>query len=112
MTRIRWYSGRRYRPDEERARHEALGNFEGAPIRRHLDLVKFAVFAVGVPDDLNTLIDPRDPLKGQLNLFFAKSINNRGNIVVNGTYQSGPKHNEYDIFLLTPVAAGKKIPKR
>jgi hypothetical protein len=40
---------------------------------------------------------------GQVNLFFAKGINDRGSIIVDGKHQSGPKLDQYDVFLLTPV---------
>jgi uncharacterized membrane protein len=62
-----------------------------------------AIWLEGAVHDLNALIDPRDPLNGQVNLFSGKGINNRGSIVVDGQYQSGPKRGQYDVFLATPV---------
>jgi hypothetical protein len=61
------------------------------------------IWIKGAVYNLNALIDPRDPLNGQVNLFFAKGINDRGSIIVDGKYQSGPKLDQYDVFLLTPV---------
>jgi uncharacterized membrane protein len=62
------------------------------------------VWIRGAVYDLNMLIDPRDPLNGQVDLFSASSINNRGDIVANGQYHSGPKLDQFDGFLLTPDA--------
>jgi probable HAF family extracellular repeat protein len=55
--------------------------------------------------DLAASIDPRDPLKGQVDLFGGgiTGINNRGTIAADGQYQSGSKLGQVDVFLLTPV---------
>jgi hypothetical protein len=63
------------------------------------------VWLRGSAYDLNTLIDPRDALSGQVNLFFCAAVNNRGEIVCDGVYQSGPGLYQFDAFLLTPVPA-------
>jgi uncharacterized membrane protein len=52
--------------------------------------------------DLASLIDPRDPLRGQVSLQ-AYRINNSGGIVADGEYQGGPKTGQLDVFLVTPV---------
>jgi uncharacterized membrane protein len=61
------------------------------------------VWIGGAIFNLNTLIDPRDPLRGQVQLTFATSINDRGDITVNGSYTSGPYNGENEAFVLHPV---------
>jgi uncharacterized membrane protein len=60
------------------------------------------VWFAGAIFNLNTLIDPRDPLRGQVQLSFATSINDRGDITVNGSYTSGPYNGENEAFVLRP----------
>jgi uncharacterized membrane protein len=70
-------------------------------------IVGFANFGAvvwigGAVFNLNTLIDPRDPLRSQVQLTFATSINDRGDITVNGSYTSGPHNGENEAFVLRP----------
>ena len=51
---------------------------------------------------LNALIDPNDPLRGQVYLLNAGSINNPGEIAVLGQYTSGPNAGKYEAFVLSP----------
>lgn len=54
----------------------------------------------GRPIDLNTLIDPTDPLHGQVTLQAARLVNERGQIVVSGVDLSV---NRGVLYLLTPT---------
>jgi probable HAF family extracellular repeat protein len=53
--------------------------------------------------DLNTLIDPHDPLYGQVRLTSASAVNNRGQIAANGCYITGPKVGLCYGFILDPT---------
>jgi probable HAF family extracellular repeat protein len=55
------------------------------------------------PYDLNALIDPRDPLSGQVHLILPASINERGQIATNGCYTAGPKNGQCFGFVATPT---------
>jgi probable HAF family extracellular repeat protein len=60
------------------------------------------VWLAGAVFDLNTLINPRDPLRGQINLLGAESINSRGDITAIGIYTSGPHNGDFEAFVLRP----------
>jgi probable HAF family extracellular repeat protein len=62
-----------------------------------------AVWIGGAVFDLNTLIDPRDPLRGQVDLGQGESINGRGDITAIGFYTSGPHNGDFEAFVLHPV---------
>jgi uncharacterized membrane protein len=63
-----------------------------------------AVWLQGVLYDLNTLIDPDDPLYGQVRLYSAASaVNERGQITANGCYIAGPKIQQCFGFILNPT---------
>jgi hypothetical protein len=53
--------------------------------------------------DLNTLIDPHDPLYGQVRLTSASAVTNRGQIAANGCYIAGPKDGQCYAFILDPT---------
>jgi uncharacterized membrane protein len=62
-----------------------------------------AVWLQGALYDLNTLIDPDDPLYGQVHLHQASAINQRGQIAANGCYNTGPKLSQCFGFILNPT---------
>jgi hypothetical protein len=51
--------------------------------------------------DLNTLLSPTDPLNAQITLTYGLGVNDNGQIVADGCYNSG---SSCDAFLLTPAA--------
>jgi hypothetical protein len=53
--------------------------------------------------DLNNLIDPTDPLFGDIMFSAAPGINDAGQILANGCYTSGPLAGECHAFRLDPV---------
>jgi probable HAF family extracellular repeat protein len=61
------------------------------------------VWLRGVVYDLNTLIDPDDPLHGQVRLYSSSAINERGQIAANGCYIAGPKDGQCYAFILNPT---------
>ena len=61
------------------------------------------VWLQGSVYDLNTLIDPHDPLYGQVRLTSASAVNNRGQIAANGCYITGPKVGLCYGFILDPT---------
>jgi hypothetical protein len=64
------------------------------------------MWVAGRPIDLNTLIDPNDPLYGQVTLGTAQFINERGQIVAFG-YSPGTLGSRY---LLTPTYRPRSTP--
>ncbi len=52
--------------------------------------------------NLNTLIDPKDPLYNQVQLFLGGSINANGEILSEGIYTSGPNNGRFEVFVLSP----------
>jgi probable HAF family extracellular repeat protein len=64
----------------------------------------------GQPYDINTLIDPNDPLRGQVKIVAAGgsfiglggSLNARGEILTEGIYTSGPNNGQFEVFVLSP----------
>ena len=55
----------------------------------------------GQPYDINTLVNPHDPLHGQMRLTGA-TLNARGEILSNGIYTSGPNNGRFEVFVLSP----------
>ena len=51
--------------------------------------------------ELNTLIDPNDPLRTQVRLGDG-FINASGQIVTDGVYTSGPYYGRFEVFVLSP----------
>src|SRR5215469_5415085 len=58
----------------------------------------------GQPYDLNTLIDPKDPLHGHVSSISGQTINANGEILGGGIYTSGPYSGRREIFVLSPEA--------
>jgi probable HAF family extracellular repeat protein len=61
------------------------------------------VWLQGVVYDLNTLIDPDDPLHGQVRLYSSSAVNERGQIAADGCYIAGPKNGQCYGFILNPT---------
>jgi probable HAF family extracellular repeat protein len=61
------------------------------------------VWLRGVVYDLNTLIDPHDPLHGHVRLYSASAVNARGQIAADGCYIAGPKDGQCFGFILDPT---------
>jgi uncharacterized membrane protein len=70
------------------------------------------VWLQGVVYDLNTLIDPDDPLHGQVRLYSASAVNERGQIAANGRYIDGPKLGQFFGFILNPTHDKDKVANR
>src|SRR5262249_29652644 len=60
------------------------------------------LYSNGTMFDLNSLISPTDPLHDAVRLDEATGINNRGEIVADGRYTSGPLSGDSHAFLLIP----------
>jgi probable HAF family extracellular repeat protein len=70
------------------------------------------VYENGVMLDLNNLIDPTDPLFGQIIFSSAPGINGAGQIVADGCYTSGPLAGKCHAFRLEPVPLFAGTPEK
>jgi probable HAF family extracellular repeat protein len=61
------------------------------------------VWLQGTVHDLNTLIEPHDPLHSQVRLYSSSAINERGQIAADGCYTSGSKTGQCYAFILNPT---------
>jgi probable HAF family extracellular repeat protein len=82
----------------------ANGFFGPSGINNSDEIVSGAfIYRSGTWYSLNDLIDPRDSLYGVINLIAAAAINNKGQIVVDGCYTTGPQKGVCDALRLDPL---------